>query len=44
MQSAMSADHSWDASAEQYVALYRRALELQRLTAGRPAGRRSRAR
>lgn len=41
MQSAMSADHSWDASAEQYVALYRRALELQRLTAGRPAGRRA---
>jgi len=44
MQSAMSADHSWDASAEQYVALYRRAQELQRLTAGRPAGRRARAR
>ena len=44
MQNAMSADHSWDASAERYVALYRRALELQRLTAGRPAGRRTRAR
>jgi len=43
MQSAMRADHSWDASAEQYVALYRRALELQRLTAGRPSGRRVRA-
>jgi starch synthase len=44
MQQAMSADHSWDASAEQYVALYRRALELQRLTAGRTGGRRLRAR
>jgi starch synthase len=44
MQSAMSADHSWDASAEQYVALYRRAQELQRLTTGRSAGRRARAR
>jgi starch synthase len=44
MQNGMSADHSWDASAEQYVALYRRALELQRLTAGRPSSRRARAR
>ena len=35
MQRAMLADHSWDASAEQYVALYRRAIELRRLTAAR---------
>jgi starch synthase len=42
MRNAMGADHSWDASAEQYVALYRRALELKRLTAGRPATRRAR--
>ncbi len=31
MQRAMLADYSWDASAEQYVALYRRAQELQSL-------------
>ncbi len=31
MQRAMLADYSWDASAEQYVALYRRAQELQRI-------------
>ena len=37
MQRAMLADYSWDASAEQYVALYRRAQELQRLAAARSA-------
>src|SRR5262249_61769268 len=31
MQRAMFADHSWDASAERYSALYRRAQELRRL-------------
>ena len=36
MQRAMLADYSWDASAEQYVALYRRAQELQRIAAQRP--------
>jgi starch synthase len=35
MQRAMLSDNSWDASAEQYVALYRRAQELQRLAATR---------
>jgi starch synthase len=35
MQRAMLADYSWEASAEQYVALYRRAIELQRLTAAK---------
>ena len=35
MQRAMLADYSWDASAEQYVALYRRAMELQSLAAAR---------
>ncbi|HEU0028826.1 MAG TPA: glycogen/starch synthase, partial [Ktedonobacterales bacterium] len=35
MQRAMLADYSWDASAEQYVALYRRAAELRRLAAAR---------
>jgi starch synthase len=35
MQRAMLADYSWDASAEQYVALYRRAQELQRNGAAR---------
>ncbi len=35
MQRAMLSDYSWDASAEQYVALYRRAQELQRLAAAR---------
>jgi starch synthase len=35
MQRAMLADYSWDASAEQYVALYRRAQELQRIGAAR---------
>ena len=35
MQRAMLADNSWDASAEQYVALYRRAQELQRISAAR---------
>ncbi len=35
MQRAMLADYSWDASAERYVALYRRAQELQRLAASR---------
>jgi glycogen synthase len=35
MQCAMRADYSWDASAEQYVALYRRAQELQRNGAAR---------
>jgi starch synthase len=34
MQRAMLADYSWDASAEQYVALYRRAHELHQL--GKP--------
>ncbi|HEX8034568.1 MAG TPA: glycogen synthase GlgA [Ktedonobacterales bacterium] len=37
MQRAMLADYSWDASAEQYVALYRRAQELQRITSSRNA-------
>lgn len=32
MQRAMLADYTWDASAEQYVALYRRAQELQRIS------------
>ena len=32
MSRAMQADYSWDASAEQYVALYRRTQELHRLT------------
>lgn len=35
MQRAMRADYSWDASAERYVALYRRAQELQRIAAAR---------
>jgi starch synthase len=35
MQRAMLADNSWDAAAEQYVALYRRAQELQRVAAAR---------
>ena len=35
MQRAMLADNSWDASAEQYVALYRRAQELQHIAAAR---------
>ena len=35
MQRAMLADYSWDASAEQYVALYRRAMELQSIAAAR---------
>lgn len=35
MQRAMCSDYSWDASAEQYVALYRRAQELQHITASR---------
>ncbi|MGH2486144.1 MAG: glycogen synthase, partial [Ktedonobacterales bacterium] len=35
MQRAMLADYSWDASAEQYVALYRRAMELQGIEASR---------
>ncbi|MGE5335285.1 MAG: glycogen synthase [Nitrososphaerota archaeon] len=35
MQRAMLADNSWDASAEQYVALYRRALELEHISAAR---------
>ncbi|MEO7003325.1 MAG: glycogen synthase [Ktedonobacterales bacterium] len=38
MQRAMLADYSWDASAERYVALYRRAQELQRIAASRTAG------
>jgi starch synthase len=37
MQRAMLADYSWDASAERYVALYRRAQELQRIAAARAA-------
>lgn len=37
MQRAMLADNSWDASAEQYVALYRRAQELHHLAATRPS-------
>ena len=36
MQRAMLADYSWDASAEQYVALYRRAQELQRISTPSP--------
>nr|MBF6590932.1 glycosyltransferase [Ktedonobacterales bacterium] len=39
MQRAMLADYSWDASAERYVALYRRALELRRIAAARDAAR-----
>ena len=35
MQRAMLADNSWDASAEQYVALYRRAQELQHISVAR---------
>jgi starch synthase len=35
MQRAMLSDNSWDASAEQYVALYRRTQELQRIGAAR---------
>jgi starch synthase len=35
MQRAMLADYSWAASAEQYVALYRRAVELRQLTSAR---------
>ena len=35
MQRAMLADYSWAASAEQYVALYRRALELRELASAR---------
>lgn len=35
MQRAMLADHSWAASAEKYVALYRRAIELHHLSASR---------
>ncbi|HEY7974692.1 MAG TPA: hypothetical protein VID72_05065, partial [Ktedonobacterales bacterium] len=36
---AMLADNSWDASAEQYVALYRRAQELHRVFLARPPTR-----
>lgn len=39
MQRAMLADYSWDASAEQYVALYRRAQELRRLAVERAAAK-----
>ncbi len=35
MQRAMLADYSWDAAAEQYVALYHRAVEIRRLAAAR---------
>jgi starch synthase len=35
MTRAMRADYSWDASAEQYVALYRRTQELHRLARAR---------
>jgi starch synthase len=35
MARAMRADNSWDASAEQYVALYRRTQELHRITRSR---------
>jgi starch synthase len=37
MQRAMLADHSWDASAERYVALYRRAQELRQIAMARGA-------
>lgn len=43
MQRAMLADYSWDVSAEQYVALYRRARELRRITVGRTSDRLSEA-
>jgi starch synthase len=43
MQRAMLTDHSWDASAEQYVALYRQAQELQRRAAACPVERRAEA-
>ncbi len=39
MQRAMLADYSWDASAERYVALYRRAQELQRIASATGAAR-----
>lgn len=37
MQRAMLADNSWDASAEQYIALYRRAQELHHIAGTRTA-------
>jgi starch synthase len=37
MLRAMLADYSWDASAEQYVALYRRAQELRQMARARDA-------
>ena len=37
MMRAMLADYSWDASAEQYVALYRRAQELHQVARARDA-------
>lgn len=37
MMRAMLADYSWDASAEQYVALYRRAQELHQVARAREA-------
>src|SRR5262249_46661144 len=39
MQRAMLVDHSWDASAERYVALYHRAREVQQITAARAAAK-----
>lgn len=41
MQHAMLADYSWDASAERYVALYRRAQELQQIATMRIAKKRA---
>ncbi|MGH2505707.1 MAG: glycogen synthase [Ktedonobacterales bacterium] len=41
MLRAMLADYSWDASAEQYVALYRRAQELHQVARARDAAERS---
>jgi starch synthase len=43
MQRAMLTDHSWDASAEHYIALYRRAQELQRMCAANATERHAEA-
>ncbi len=43
MQRAMLTDHSWDASAERYVALYRKAQDLQQADAARVTERRANA-
>ena len=43
MQRAMLTDHSWDASAERYVALYRKAQDLQQTDTARVTERRANA-